>query len=112
MAGMAPKPEDMEQCHLADGEMDYFTKTKAKNYLDWVGPVIAPKEPVLVDMLRGGVYAVAASGRAGACPSHWDNGHLARCNDQVTFANLPLVDYPLLLADRTQVPLVAAQSRR
>ena len=44
MAGMAPKPEDMEQWHLADGEMDYFTKTKAKNYLDWVGPVIASSD--------------------------------------------------------------------
>ncbi len=73
-----------------------------------VPAALAPKDPVLVDMLRGGVYAVALDGRAGARPSHWDNGHLARCNDQETFANLPLVDYPLVLADRSTVKLAPA----
>ena len=46
-----------------------------------VPSALAPKDPVLVDMLRGGVYSVSS------------------------FAKLPLVDYPLILADRPQVPL-------
>ena len=46
-----------------------------------VKTALAPKDPVLVDMLRGGVYSVSS------------------------FAKLPLVDYPLILADRSQVPL-------
>ena len=50
-----------------------------------VPAALAPKDPVLVDMLRGGVYAVAS--------------------DRVTFANLPLVDYPLVLTDRSAVKL-------
>ena len=53
-----------------------------------VPAALAPNDPVLVDMLRGGVYSVSS------------------------FDNLPLVDYPLVLADRTQVPLVSSQSRR
>ena len=73
-----------------------------------VPAALAPKDPVLVDMLRGGVYSVANNGRAGARPSHWDNGRPARCD----FTHLPLVDYPLILADRSQVPLVTSQGRR
>ena len=45
---------------------------------------IAPQNPVLVDMLRGGVYEVSSR---------------IEVNGTVTFAGLPLVDYPLVLAD-------------
>ena len=51
---------------------------------------LAPKDPVLVDMLRGGVYAVASRKAEG---------------DKVTFSGLPLVDYPLVLAERASVKL-------
>jgi len=51
---------------------------------------VAPMEPVLVDMLRGGVYSVS---------SRVEN------DGKVTFSNLPLVDYPLVLADRSAVDL-------
>ena len=61
---------------------------------------LAPKDPVLVDMLRGGVYAVAVDGRAGARP--FRDRH-ASGDERVTFANLPLVDYPLVLCDRSAV---------
>ena len=70
-----------------------------------VPAALAPKEPVLVDMLRGGVYSASSCGRAGARPSQLDNGRPAHCNDCVTFSNLPLVDYPLVLADRSQILL-------
>ena len=63
-----------------------------------VPSALAPKDPVLVDMLRGGVYAVAVDGRAGAQPSR---------DGTVTFDGLPLVDYPLVLADRAAVKLAA-----
>ena len=56
---------------------------------------LAPKEPVLVDLLRGGVYTVESSCRDSRDPS---------AAGRVTYANLPLVDYPLLLADRSLVP--------
>lgn len=45
---------------------------------------LAPRNPVLVDMLRGGVYEVSSRVEA---------------NGTVAFAGLPLVDYPLVLAD-------------
>ena len=56
---------------------------------------LAPESPVLVDMLRGGVYEVLSRIEA---------------NDTVTFGGLPLVDYPLVLADRRCVKLVAPVS--
>ena len=59
-------------------------------------------------LLTAWAAVMAWFGRAGARPSHWDNGHLARCE----FTNLPLVDYPLILTDRTQVPLATSPSRR
>ena len=65
-----------------------------------VPAALAPKDPVLVDMLRGGVYAVAVDGRAGARP--FRDRH-ASGDERVTFANLPLVDYPLVLCDRSAV---------
>ena len=52
---------------------------------------LAPQNPVLVDMLRGGVYEVSSR---------------IEGNGNVTFAGLPLVDYPLVLADRLSVKLV------
>ena len=52
----------------------------------------APEDPVLVDLLRGGVYTVAP-GR--------------RMEGRTVFAGLPLVDYPLALAPRAAVPLKA-----
>ncbi len=58
-----------------------------------VPAALAPKDPVLVDMLRGGVYSISSCTEA--------DGH-------VTFAGLPLVDYPLVLASRTC--LTAARS--
>ena len=61
-----------------------------------VPAALAPKEPVLVDMLRGGVYAVDSCGREDRDPP-------AGC--RATYTNLPLVDYPLLLADRSAVKL-------
>ena len=51
---------------------------------------IAPKDPVLVDMLRGGVYSVSSRKADG---------------DFVTFSGLPLVDYPLVLASRASTKL-------
>ena len=53
---------------------------------------VAPKEPVLVDLLRGGVYAVKGV-EAG--------------DKTVTYTSLPLVDYPLALADRADAALKA-----
>ncbi len=53
---------------------------------------LAPKQPVLVDMLRGGVYSLSNSRRE---------------NGRVSFTNLPLTDYPLVLVDRSQIRLVA-----
>ena len=53
---------------------------------------LAPKDPVLVDMLRGGVYAVS-------------NRLRLQEGDHVTFSGLPLVDYPLLVADRSQIKM-------
>ena len=55
-----------------------------------VPSALAPKDSVLVDMLRGGVYAVSSRKADG---------------DTVAFSGLPLVDYPLVLADRSQVKL-------
>ena len=55
----------------------------------------APKDPVLVDMLRGGVYAVSSRGET-------EDG-------KVAFAGLPLVDYPLVLAERASVKLTARE---
>ena len=57
-----------------------------------VPAALAPKDPVLVDMLRGGVYAVASRKVDG---------------DSVVFSGLPLVDYPLVLADRRCVKIAA-----
>ncbi len=57
-----------------------------------VPAALAPKDPVLVDMLRGGVYAVSAFKAEG---------------DTVAFSRLPLVDYPLVLAERASVKLAA-----
>ena len=54
---------------------------------------LAPKNPVLVDMLRGGVYEVSSRIEA---------------NGNVTFEGLPLVDYPLVLADRRSVKIFAS----
>ena len=54
---------------------------------------LAPKNPVLVDMLRGGVYEVSSR---------------IETNGTVTFAELPLVDYPLVLADRRCVKIFAS----
>ena len=61
-----------------------------------VPAALAPREPVLVDLLRGGVYAVESCGREDRDPP-------AGC--RATYTNLPLVDYPLLLADRSAVKL-------
>ncbi len=52
-----------------------------------VPEALAPREPVLVDMLRGGVYALGAGRRE---------------NGRVVFTGLPLTDYPLALADRAR----------
>ena len=57
-----------------------------------VPSALAPKDPVLVDMLRGGVYAVSSRKADG---------------DDVVFAGLPLVDYPLVLAERGKIPLAS-----
>ena len=54
---------------------------------------LAPQKPVLVDMLRGGVYEVSSR---------------IETNGTVTFAGLPLVDYPLVVADRRCVKLVVS----
>ena len=51
----------------------------------------APAHPVLVDMLRGGVYSVASRTTADGTAS---------------FSGLPLTDYPLVLMDADDVPLV------
>lgn len=48
----------------------------------------APENPVLVDLLRGGVYGV---------------GNVERGDAVVTYSALPLVDYPLVLAERGDV---------
>lgn len=58
-----------------------------------VPSALAPKNPVLVDMLRGGVYEVSSR---------------TESNGIVTFAGLPLVDYPLVLADRHCVKFAAS----
>ncbi len=50
----------------------------------------APKDPVLVDLLRGGVYAVQ---------------NVEKGDATVTYTSLPLVDYPLALLDRAAVAL-------
>lgn len=55
----------------------------------------APADPVLVDLLRGGVYACAPGRREG---------------DRAVFENLPLVDYPLVLAPRAAVPVAGARA--
>ena len=49
----------------------------------------APKDPVLVDLLRGGVYTVPAGVHEG---------------EQIVFKGLPLVDYPLVLIAREALP--------
>ena len=46
----------------------------------------APSDPVLVDLLRGGIYSVS--------PPKANAG-------RVTFSNLPLVDYPLVLCSKS-----------
>ena len=51
---------------------------------------LAPARPVLVDMLRGGVYELPAPSMSGG---------------EAVFSGLPLVDYPLVLADRSAVAL-------
>ena len=51
-----------------------------------VPAALAPKEPVLVDLLRGGVYAI---------------GNVRRDGETVVFEGLPLVDYPLAIAERS-----------
>ncbi len=51
-----------------------------------VPAALAPKDPVLVDMLRGGVYSVSTCA--------------AVADGFATFSGLPLVDYPLVLMDR------------
>ena len=51
----------------------------------------APKDPVLVDLLRGGVYTVPAGVHEG---------------EQIVFKGLPLVDYPLVLIAREAICLV------
>ncbi len=55
-----------------------------------VPEALAPKQPVLVDMLRGGVYTLSNSRRE---------------NGRVVFTGLPLTDYPLVLVDRSQISL-------
>ncbi len=55
-----------------------------------VPEALAPRQPVLVDMLRGGVYALANSRRE---------------NGRVIFTGLPLTDYPLVLTDRADIRL-------
>lgn len=50
----------------------------------------APQDPVLVDLLRGGVYAVS---------SRSDR------NGDVAYSGLPLTDYPLVLTERTSLEL-------
>ena len=56
---------------------------------------LAPKNPVLVDMLRGGVYKVSSFAEADGC---------------VKYKGLPLVDYPLLLTDVSAVKFAPASS--
>ena len=51
-----------------------------------VPAALAPKEPVLVDLLRGGVYVI---------------GNVRRDGETVVFEGLPLVDYPLAIAERS-----------
>ncbi len=55
-----------------------------------VPEALAPRQPVLVDMLRGGVYTLANSHRENGC---------------VVFTDLPLTDYPLVLTDRANLRL-------
>ena len=40
MAGVLEDEKILDQWQLHQGEMDYFTRVNAKNYLDWVGPVV------------------------------------------------------------------------
>ena len=40
MAGVVDKLETIDGWHLQNGQMDYFTRVNAKNYLDWVAPVV------------------------------------------------------------------------
>ena len=65
-----------------------------------VPAALAPKVPVLVDMLRGGVYAVRGAAATNAVLPKVEGEH-------VTYEGLPLVDYPLVLADRAAVKLAA-----
>jgi len=51
--------------------------------------VLQSQQPVLVDLLDGGVYALP------------DDGHTGQCR----FENLPLADSPLVVCDRTMVEL-------
>ena len=53
-----------------------------------VPKALAPSEPVLVDMLRGGVYSISSRSES---------------DGTVTYSGLPLVDYPLAVLDRSQV---------
>ena len=55
-----------------------------------VPAAVAPKEPVLVDLLRGGVYVVR---------------NIEKGDATVSYTSLPLVDYPLALMDRAAVAL-------
>ena len=52
-------------------------------------PAAKLAQPVLVDLLDGGVYALP------------DDGHTGQCR----FENLPLADSPLVVCDRTMVEL-------
>ena len=62
-----------------------------------VPAALAPKDPVLVDMLRGDVYSVANRTKDGG---------------SVTFPGLPLVDYPIVVADRSQVKMETTRDAR
>ncbi|MDO4365717.1 MAG: hypothetical protein Q4D70_02900, partial [bacterium] len=55
-----------------------------------VPAAVAPEDPVLVDLLRGGVYSVAPGRSEGS---------------RTVFSGLPLVDYPLALAPRAKPAL-------
>ena len=77
-------PADYGETYVGKG---YRARTDATLTLP---AAVAPKDPVLVDPLRGGVYSV---------------GRVRAADGSVVYADLPLVDYPLVLADRTTVPL-------
>ncbi len=55
-----------------------------------VPKALAPKDPVLVDMLRGGVYSISSRSES---------------EETVVFNGLPIVDYPLALVNRDDVRL-------